>query len=215
MIVEEIFGSPVITVQCPDSIYQNPELTKSVEQILDLPTVKNRWRSDVGDSHKGSGLTTVGQPYIDLAYLPGAKQLTDWISEQLLLVRPIMAPGKTGSRIHYKRSWTNRLYRGGQGMCHNHTRADAYIQERGDYNEENFCPDAVAIFYVDVPEGSSQLVLINNGIPDLPHTAFTEKHFMTHTAGQLVIHSPQVWHAVTEHQSDSPRNVYVFDADYV
>jgi hypothetical protein len=33
--------------------------------------------------------------------------------------------------------------------------------------------------------------------------------------GELLIHSPDMWHAVSVHNSDLPRNVFVFDIDYV
>jgi hypothetical protein len=218
MIIQNVFDSTIVRIQCQnEELYRNEDLTKSVDHVLNMPTVKNRKRNDKGDSHKGNGLTSVGQSYLDLIHLPGASNLTNWITEQFLLVHKQLGVDKEVKSVYYKRSWANRLFRDGQGLCHNHVKLDEYMSEMTQYSPENFRPDAVGIFYVDVPEGSSDLVFIRNGKADTYIHEYDEcdRYYLKPKQGELVIHSPEVYHAVSVHNSDLPRNVFVFDIDYV
>lgn len=213
MIVDEAFGHKVIKIQCEDpTIYKNDLLMQSVEQVYTSPAVIHRVRETIGDSQKGTGLTTVGQPY-PLITLPGASKLEDWLTEQFLSVRDTL--GFTGDKVFFKRSWTNRMYYGAFGHVHQHVRIDNYIKNITGYTDENFCPDAVGILYVNVPPNSSKLAFIEDGRPDEPVENFDNPILLDPVEGMLVIHSPHVWHGVTKHLSDSPRDVFVFDIDYV
>jgi hypothetical protein len=216
MIIEDVFDYKVIRIQSTnENLYRNEDLTKSVNHVLNMPTVKDRKRFDKGDSHKGSGFTSVGQPYLDLVYLPGSGDLTKWLTQQFLLIQKEF--GFDGAiDVEYKRSWANRLFTGGQGLCHNHVKIDKYMEQMTDYSPANFKPDLVGIFYVDVPEGSSDLVFIRNGKDDTYIDDYDniDKRHLKPVQGELVIHSPEVWHAVSIHNSDLPRNVFVFDIDY-
>lgn len=213
MIIDEAFGHTVIKIQCEDpTIYKNDLLMQSVEQVYTSPAVIHRVRETIGDSQKGTGLTTVGQPY-PLITLPGASKLEDWLTEQFLSVRDTL--GCTGDKVFFKRSWTNRMYYGAFGHVHQHVRIDNYIKNITGYTDENFCPDAVGILYVNVPPNSSKLAFIEDGRPDEPVENFDNPILLDPVEGMLVIHSPHVWHGVTKHLSDIPRDVFVFDIDYV
>jgi hypothetical protein len=217
MIIENVFGNPIIRILCEDeNLYSNEDLVKSVDHVLNMPSVQNRKRNEPGDSHKGFGLTSVGQPYLDLVHLPGSFELVKWITEQLLVVHKELGIDKEPKSVYYKRSWANRFFRGGHGLCHNHVKLDKYLLEMTNYAEEGFRPDAVAILYVDVPEGSSDLVFIRNGKGDTHLDEYDEddKYYLKPKKGELVIHSPEVYHGVSVHNSDLPRNVFVFDIDY-
>lgn len=216
MRVENIFGTNIVRVQCEDeSLYHNQELTTTINQIFNSELVQKRTRNESGDSHKGAGLTTVGQPY-GLIHYSGATKMVDWVTEQLLLAKEHLGLADKGNKVYYKRSWANRLFRDGYGLCHRHIKVDEYMKSYG-YKEENFKPDAVAILYVDVPEGSSNLVICREGNDYVPIDNFKEEdmYWLKPVEGELVIHSPEIWHAVSVHESDLPRNVFVFDIDYV
>lgn len=218
MKIENIFGSPVIRIQCEDeTLYNNEYLNKSVNHLFSMPDVVNRKREDKGDSHKGAGLTTVGQNYLHLVHLPGSSRLVNWVTEKLILVHENFGIAKEVKTVYYKRSWANRLLLGGQGMCHNHVKLDKYMKNMTNLSEENFRPDAVAILYVDVPEGSSDLVFIRNGKEDTYIDEYEESdtYHLKPNKGELIIHTPEMWHAVSVHKSNLPRNVFVFDIDYV
>ena len=162
------FDKPIVRIQCTDNtLYRNTDLSRSVESVLSMSDVQNRPRGEKGDSQIGNGLTSVGQTYLQLVYLPGAHNLTEWISEHLLSVKDTLGIKKPGNKIEYKRSWINRLYKGAQGKCHQHVELDDYMKARTDYTSINFRADVVAIFYVDIPPDSSDLVIIKNGKPDI------------------------------------------------
>jgi hypothetical protein len=84
------------------------------------------------------------------------------------------------------------------------------------YTPEDFRPDVVSIFYADVPEGSSNLVFIKDGAGDTRIEDYPQErqHWLQPIEGELVMHTPEVWHAVSVHMSDTPRNVFVFDIDF-
>lgn len=217
MNIQEIYGHNVIQVQCEDpTIYKNNLLLQSVDQVFTSPAVVNRVRESVGDSHKGSGMTSVGQPY-PLISLPGASKMEEWLTEQFLSVKDLVGCGLKGNSVKFKRSWANRMLRGAYGDVHQHVRIDNYIKNLTGYEEENFCPDLVGILYVNVPSDSSNLVFVKNGEPDTPVDHFPKEDttWLEPKEGLLVMHSPYVWHGVSPHKSDLPRDVFVFDIDYV
>jgi len=218
MKVEQAFGHNIVRIQCTDaSLYKNEDLTKAVNHVLNLPYFKNRLRGFKEDSLTGLGLTSVGHDYLALSNLPGSSNLNKWVEEQMLAARSLLGITKEGTGVKFKRSWANRLFKGSRGKCHQHVKVDQYIAELTDYKYENFCPDVVGILYVDVPPGSSNLAIINNGREDTRDSDYAEedKYYISPVEGELILHLPEVWHAITEHSSELPRNVYVFDADFV
>ena len=218
MITEHPFGHTLIRTQCTDlELYHNEDLTKAVNQVLNLPFFKDRKRGFKADSQIGNGLTSVGHEYLALVNLPGSNALAKWVAEQMLNAKESLGIDKLGTQVKFKRSWANRLYKGAQGKCHQHVKVDQYIAELTDYSHVNFRPDIVGILYVDVPVNSSDLVIINNGREDTYATDYAEedKFYIHPQQGELVMHLPDVWHAVSIHNSDLPRNCFVFDADFI
>jgi hypothetical protein len=218
MKIEQAFDHTLVRVQCTDvELYKNEDLTKAVDHVLNLPYFKNRLRGFKADSQQGHGLTSVGHEYLSVCNLPGSSNLNKWVEEQMLLAKPLLGITKSQSSVKFKRSWANRLFKGAQGKCHQHVKIDQYIAELTDYSHTNFCPDIVGIFYVDVPLESSKLAIVNNGREDTQASDYAEadKHYISPVEGELILHLPDVWHAVTVHNSDLPRNCFVFDADFV
>jgi hypothetical protein len=217
MEILQVFDKTIVTVQCTDiNLFKNEDLNKSVEAVLNLPSVKNKTRNEWGDSQVGAGLTSVGETYLQLINLPGSNQLIEWISQQLVNAKSILKIEKPGNKIEYKRSWINRLYKGAQGKCHQHVELDEFMRKRTDYSNVNFRADVVAIFYVDIPVDSSQLVFINDGKPDTFEDEYTidNKYYLKPQSGKLVIHTPEMWHAISKHNSNLHRTCFVFDANY-
>lgn len=218
MRVEQAFGHTIVRVKCTDvSLYKNEDLTKAVDHVLNLPYFKNRLRGFKEDSLMGVGLTSVGHEYLALSNLPGSSNLNKWIEEQMVTAKQFLGITNPGTGVKFKRSWANRLFKGAQGKCHQHVKVDQYIAELTDYNYENFCPDIVGILYVDVPPDSSNLAIINNGKENTRASDYAEddKYYISPVEGELILHLPDVWHAITIHNSELPRNVYVFDADFI
>jgi hypothetical protein len=219
MKIEQAFGYTVIRVQCPDpSIYKDPDLTNAVNRVFKMSTVQTQhMKGRKSFSQKGNGFTTVGEEYLAISALPGSGRLNQWISQQMLEARSLLGIEKEGNAIKFKRSWANRMHRGGYGKCHMHVKIDEYIAELTNYTPWNFCPDIVGIMYIDVPPGSSKLMLINNGkeYSELDIYPEEDRHYITPVEGELVLHTPDVWHGVSIHESDLPRTCYVYDADFV
>jgi len=217
MKVEKIYGHEVVQIQCDDEqIYKNKLLTNSVDMVFKSPVVINRVRETIGDSHKGGGMTSVGQPY-PLIDLPGADNLKEWLTKQFLSVKDTLGYSHKGNGVYFKRSWANRMLKDSFGNVHQHIKIDNYLATMTGYRHENFCPDAVGILYVNVPPDSSNLVFVKDGKADTPVEFFKEEDttWLEPKQGLLVIHSPYVWHGVSTHGNELPRDVFVFDIDYV
>ena len=179
-------------IHCTDSsLYTNDDLQASVTRIFELPEIKNRFRGAEWDSHYGEGETTEIVPFLGPAHIPGSESLTHWILKQ---VNTAYGPASI------TRSWMNRLQQGSQGRCHNHS------------SELLGTPDVVAIFYVANPENGSQLVITDSKyagqLPsDIPES---DKQYIPSVSGDLIMHGPEVWHAVSEHNSTEPRICFVY-----
>ena len=124
------------------------------------------------------------------------------LSAEVEIITPAQAEAYLANNAHHRKVKQKKV--------------DEYMKSYG-YKEENFRPDAVAILYVDVPENSSNLVICRDGDDYVPIDDFKKEdmYWLKPTEGELVIHSPDIWHAVSVHNSDLPRNVFVFDIDYV
>lgn len=213
----DIFGNKVIIGHCDDEqIYKNTLLTDSVNMVFKSPVVINRVRQTIGDSHKGGGMTSVGQPY-PLIDLPGASRMKEWLTQQFLEVKDDVGCSHKGNSIKFKRSWANRMTNGAYGNVHQHVKIDNYLSYMTGYSDKDFCPDAVGILYVNAPPESSNLVIIKDGVADTPVEFFPQEdqYWIEPKPGMFIIHSPHVWHGVSVHNGTLPRDVFVFDIDYV
>jgi len=191
MNTEIIFGEKIFLSQCVDeSIYKNKTLSNSVEMMYKNPGINKSV-----DEQKGNALTTIGTD-VNFIELPGMKNLIDWVLSQIELVPKELGMSKTHCFI--RRVWSNRMFKDCEGRCHIHS----IIGING-----------IAIFYYQVPEDSAQLVLINGGMPGTEYHSYPEKkkHYIKPVEGQLIIHPPNIPHAVSRHNSDDPRTCFVFE----
>lgn len=187
---------------CDDkSLYENPILTSSINLLLDLPDVVHRIQGTKYDSAMGQVLTSAGNEYSNILTLPGASNLVSWIHSKIKESAP------QGKSIEYIKSWANKMFYGSQGLVHAHIHPDF----------KNYKSDFVAIFYVHIPENSAQLVFVDGGEFNTKYTEYDESKLtiMKCESGDLVIHPPQIPHAVTIHKSHTPRLCLVFEGRYV
>jgi hypothetical protein len=100
--------------------------------------------------------------------------------------------------------WINEVFKGCSGKIHAHgTQYDA---------KEN----SVAIFYYKVPKNSSHFVIIEDDAFDrekleVEEYSFHEKSNIKVNEGDLIVHSSDLLHGVSEHQSDESRICFVFN----
>jgi hypothetical protein len=187
--------------KCDDkSLYENPILLSSINLLLDLPDVVYRIKGTKYDSATGEVLTSAGNEYSDVLTLPGAKGLVDWITSKV----QENSPQKS---VLYIKSWANKMFYGSQGLVHAHTHPDF----------KNYESDFVAIFYIHIPKDSAQLVFVEGGEFNKKYTDYdkTKLTIMECESGDLIIHSPTTPHAVTTHNSHTPRLCVVFEGKYV
>lgn len=199
MKIEQTFGRTIVRIQCSDpELYKNKELVDSVNRVFDLDEIKN-FKYD-GHSQVGQGLSFCQHPYLFLNHLPGAGPLTDWITKSFLSAQSHL--GKTGSTVEYKRAWGNRIFKDCEGRSHTH--------------QGPIKLDAVGIFYTQVPENSSDLVILKHGPDGKIHSDFIdeEKYFISPKEGELIIHDPFVPHTITKHNNTVPRSCFVYDIVY-
>ena len=207
MQVEEIFDYKIVKTHCNNTeFYTNKELKKSYTRIFELPEIRDRYRGAVWDSHDGEGESTEGNDFLAPDILPGSDNLMRWIKEQCIkAVNDIWnIPAKD---IIITRSWMNRMYKGSRGKCHKHSPTE-YVPV--DYSMG--IPVLVAVFYVANTINGSSLVIVKDGVHGLLPEEFPEenKHSLLTMPGDLIIHEPEVYHAVSLHNAEEPRICFAF-----
>jgi hypothetical protein len=188
-------------IQCDDtSLYQNSLLSASINLLLELPQVVNREQGSKYDSAHGNVLTSVGNEWSDIINMPGAGKLVDWITERVLITN------SKATGVNYTKSWCNKMMEGSEGLVHAHLNVDLAKK-----------PDFVCIFYYQVPEDGANLVFIDGGEFNTHYYEYDESKITTikSLTGRLVIHSPDIPHAVTKHNSKTPRICLVFEGTYI
>jgi hypothetical protein len=203
MVTVDAFGHCMVLSHCDHrEYYINHDIASAVDKIFALPEVQNRERGADWDSHYGKGETSEVNPYLGPAHIPGASNLIQWIKSSCVCA--LSAYNITANDVKITRSWMNRMNQGSQGRCHVHTGKDILGLTES--------PDLVAIFYVNNPENGSKLVIVKDGVAgtlpsDIPES---NKIYITPNSGDLVIHRPEVYHAVSEHCNSDPRICFVF-----
>lgn len=158
----------------------------------------------------GSGICycTYNIPALSFFDIPETEIFLNWIKEQIKLAATnlgfenVQPPKLTID-------WMNLMTKGSVGTSHSHH----------DDSELDTFRKLVAIFYLQAPENSAKLVVIDNlkdytnefrGISpsDIPKE---ELFHIGVISGDLVIHKVAVPHAVSEHLSDTPRICVVME----
>jgi hypothetical protein len=120
------------------------------------------------------------------------KVVSDYCSEKGIYIE----------KLHLNRSWCNRIYRNTKGAPHKHIDPNT---------------DKVVILYYEAPENSSKFVFINSNerLNSYDEYKYKDLHFLTVKPGMAIMHDSQTMHAITEHNSDEPRTVFVFDIKFI
>lgn len=215
------FGHHLVLGHCDQlDYYVNDDINSAVERIFSLPEVDNRERDAKWDSHYGDGATSEFNPYLGPEHISGAKELMNWIKEQCF--EALKEYGIDGTGIEITRSWMNKMNYKSQGRCHQHMGLDQESYQpikmnSGDapttYNYGlDETPDLVAIFYVTNQSEGASLVVVKEGVFGTLPSDMEEsnKHCILPKSGDLIIHRPEVWHAVSEHLSHIPRICFAF-----
>lgn len=194
----EVFGHPVYKFHCDKSeIYLNRRLSESLDLLLDLPLVVNRARGGKYDSAYGDILTSAGNEYSDIVNMPGSEDLVRWVTDCLLSLKP------TASRIRYKRTWCNKMFRNSEGLVHAHNHPDYH----GDI-------DFVAIFYVHNEIESGNLIFVEDGEFNTRYHDYERRISIACQSGDMLVHGTDPWHGISVWKSDTPRVCLCFEGRY-
>ena len=190
----QIFGNSIHRSFCEHhDYYTSPALLSTIDQRFALPEIRDRRRGHRLDIMIGDCDSIEENQSLAPTTIPEAKNLIDWIVSKCAEV--------LGDPVRIDRSAMNRMYFGCEGICHNHMGYDIAGLEK--------TPDLVGIFYI---EAGSDLIIINNGkfgsrISDIETQ---NQHPISPKTGELILHGPDVWHAIARHESVIPRTCFAF-----
>lgn len=175
--------------ECDEFIYKDKLLLEAIETVLSQNSNINR-----PSERQGTAITSVGSEF-NVLHLDQTHNLANWIISQILEIDEYKSKGSI--TIDFIRHWANRIYEGCSGLCHTHT--------------DNV--DGVAIFYLDVPVGGSDLIIIKDGKENSDHLHYSDndKFYIPVKSGNLLIHKSDVPHAVSIHKSKDPRTCLIFE----
>jgi len=186
---------------CEDkNLYTNEQFRESLDKLFNIARNISIEHNYKPEEQVGNIITSsiVSRIPAHVFIVDGFDKLYDWIYTKLMSVSSSFGI-ENPKTIKISRAWANKMYRGSSGLCHNHVSNKEY--------------SGVAIFYVSVPEGSSDIVFVDGGINNTPLSDYTEdvKNYVKLSDGDLLIHSSDSPHAITEHKSDEPRICIILD----
>jgi hypothetical protein len=180
------FDYTLYRARCNKNLYKDSNLVSAIDTLL---------TNIVIDEQEGKAESTVGQDF-NILHLQETHPLVDWIISQIMTVDKFKF--KNSNTFNFTRHWANRMHKDSSGLCHTHMDTNT---------------DYVAIFYLEVPPNSSDLVVVNNGKEGSNYLDYDEKdrHHINVESGTLIIHKSDVPHAVSIHNSKYPRTCLVFE----
>ena len=197
MIVTTVFDSPIVLHHCDElEMYSNAELQNSINHIFDLKEI----RSNIDSSQQGRAYTTCHLwEQFPLPRIKGLENLSEWVAQQLLESAEVFGV-PTAKRIGFGRTWVNIMFDQSEGLCHQHP----------------LTLDGVAIFYANMPNGGGDLVFIKNGTEGSLIKDSNNEHcfYQTVNTGDLVIHKPNMPHAVSKSHNQEPRICFIYEFKY-
>jgi hypothetical protein len=124
--------------------------------------------------------------------------ITNWLRE--VISDYFSEKGVQAENIQVNRCWCNRVRRNTKVKPHTHAGQDTDTEK-------------VVILYYEAPENSSKFVLVNSNerLNSYDEYDYEDLQLFAVKPGMAIIHDADVLHATTEHNSDEPRTIFVFD----
>jgi hypothetical protein len=163
---------------------------------------------DKGSIDGGMLWSTFETPANSFFSFPETDTLLIWIKSKIKQLAPNF--GFTGESIDVTIDWMNVMYKGSFGNCHTHD----------DESEPDTTRKLVAIFYLQSPENSSDLLVVKKtkDYSSMGVSPFTipedEIYPIKVKTGDLIIHKVDLPHAMSKHMNDIPRLVVVMEFRY-
>ncbi len=187
------------------------DVDKIMHKLFNLPEVLNK--ENVDDAQGGRALSTAHlyQTHV-IPELLNFKQspLGQWILWRIYESAIELGFDKTRNvkKLKYYRTWANKMTEGCSAVAHRHAGKDWSI------------PHLVAIYYLDVPSESADLVFIDNHELDVmrgePLDSYSKdkQHKIRSMSGRLVCHDARLLHATTKHNSMSARTCLIIEVGF-
>jgi hypothetical protein len=163
---------------------------------------------DKGSINGGMLWSTFETPAKSFFTFPESSKLLNWVKEKAIEVAPFL--GFNCKTIDLTIDWMNVMYKGSFGNCHTHD----------DESEPDTAKKVVAIFYLQAPENSSNLLVVKKtkDYSSMGVSPFTipedEIYPITVKTGDLILHKVDLPHAMSEHKNFDPRIVVVMEFRY-
>jgi hypothetical protein len=175
-------------------IRNDPVFNKSLNEILVYARTKN---TPVGEKI-GDGESTVFDCKL-LFQIKNVKAISDWLG--VVIDQYVKYNNITNVKeAQVICGWCNRIYEHCEGRPHNHRRPGTSVS---------------IVLYYDIPEGSSDLIIVDDKKIKDSYRDYEEKKLkrIKVSEGMAVCMEPGVIHAVGKHKSKLPRTVFVFDVN--
>lgn len=182
-----------------------------IDGLFSLPDVVNE--RNVIDAQGGRSLSTVHlyKTHV-IPELLHFKQspLGLWIFHKIVESAMLLGFDKFRNvrKFKYHRTWANRMYKNCDAIAHRHAVVGSTI------------PHLVAIYYLDVPENSAQLIFIDDNNYEMMRGgryyeyANHQQFVVSPKSGRLVCHDARVLHATSEHESHLPRTCLIIEVGF-
>ncbi len=182
-----------------------------IDGLFNLPEVVKE--KNVIDAQGGRSLSTVHlyKTHI-IPELLNFKQspLGVWILHKIVESAVLLGLDKSRDvrKLKYYRTWANRMYKNCDAVAHRHAVAGSTI------------PHLVAIYYLEVPEDSAQLIFIDDNNYEIMrggryHEYAAHQQFVVPPkAGRLVCHDARALHATSVHESHLPRTCLIIEVGF-
>ena len=190
----KIFDFNILKCKIPKYFYDS----KSLKESIDKTFMYDDWEPVFQQVGKAYSTSTYGG-IKSVTNLNDVDALIDVISFTIL--KNFYKGNAITDKITFNRMWMNKMFKGCQGKCHSHF----YGVDGGS-----------AVFYYDVPTNGSKLIILKekiDGVVEKKHDKIA--HYIPVETGDLIIHHSSVFHAVSEHMSDSCRICFVFDFEKI
>lgn len=205
------FGETAYKLNIADDGLDIPEAwIQSVIQVFDDPRTQDNvdCARDLDVTAKGHCYSTFGVPVMSFFSLPGTDKILTWVKQQIVDVAPELGFDNVKS-AELTIDWMNIMTKGAFANVHTHY----------DEGEDGAPRKLVAILYLQAPENSSKLIVVDNrkdysgqargeSITDIP---VDQQFEISVTTGDLLIHKVAVPHGVSEHFNDTPRLCLVME----
>ena len=204
--LHNIFGHNIYIKEFKDLDKFEPYKKLFTKQLINLGHCyvdDSAWPPDI--QKKGNSVTSVSNVK-DFQGLVGYSLLKKILEPAILEARSYMFKNIEIKKVDLFRTWHNINYKNSYVLSHSHIkRSDQALHPNKRMQ--------VCILYLEAPEGSGKLAIIDDDSENLRCADFDQDkvHYITVNPNMLICHDSDVNHVVSEHLSDERRICIIFE----